>query len=152
MIRVLQFLFSFVFVGLIANAAYADELTRWSVFDPSAEYQKCGSSPNNVARSYCYDELDKKLRRGIRWANGFVIGKLSKNVSLPDSFPDYGGKYAAEAINALRATSDAYSKLIASDCKVASWEMRGGSGQGLLAQACEIGHRTTLFVRYKIFF
>jgi hypothetical protein len=142
-----------LFTGILSPSdTRADELTRWSVFQPEREFSQCGASPNNLARSYCYDEIDKKLRRAIRWADGYVNKQLVEKAKLPDSFSEYGGKYAVEAVTTLRATANGYSRLIASDCKVASWGMRGGSGQGLLAQTCEIGHRIRLFERYKIFF
>jgi hypothetical protein len=140
-----------IFNAFSVGCSQADEFTRWSVFQPQREFSQCGSAPTNVARSYCYDEVDKKLRRAIRWADVHVMRQLTEKTKLPDSFSEYGGKYATEAIATLRATANAYSRLISSDCKVASWEMRGGSGQGLLAQSCEIGHRIRLFERYKIF-
>jgi hypothetical protein len=134
---------------VLASPTLGDERTRWSSFRPEAELQICGTAPSNVARSYCYDEIDKKLRRAIRWADGYVAKRLSDKAKLPDSFPSYEGKYATEALQTLRQTSDAYAKLIPADCQAASWEMRGGSGQGLLAQSCAIGHRMRLWARYQ---
>jgi hypothetical protein len=137
---------------LPSSSAHADDKTRWVVFNPDQEFVGCNAAQSNVARSYCYDEIDKKLRRAIKWADGYVVKLLSEKAKKPDDYNQYEGKYGLEAMKMLRGTADTYGRLIPNDCKIASWSFRGGSGEGLLAQTCEIELRTRLFNRYKLFF
>jgi hypothetical protein len=137
---------------IVAPVCNADDLTRWRAFDPVQEFNQCSNAPSNVARSYCYDEIDKKLRRAIKWADSYVLRLLEMKQMLADNLNSFEGRYAKEAIETLRKAAKGYSLLISSDCVATSWQMNGGSGQGLLAQACEINHRIKLFGHYKNFF